>query len=76
MEGLAQSVGRPILNLVSGEEHRARISLPNGFEYTLAEVGSSTFSATGPIRMSFEDRYAQFAHLHLNNHGVVNREAA
>lgn len=76
VEGLAQSVGRPILNPVTGEEHRARISLPNGFEYTLAEVGRSTFSATGPIRMSFEDRYAQFAHLHLNNQGVVNREAA
>jgi hypothetical protein len=76
VEGLAQSVGRPILNPVSGEEHRARISLPEGFEYTLAEIGSSTFSASGPIQMSFEDRYAQFAHLHLNNHGVVNREAA
>ena len=76
VEGLAQSVGRPILNPVTGEEHRARISLPNGFEYTLAEVGSSTFSAQGAIELSFEDRYAQFAHLHLSNHGVVNREAA
>lgn len=76
VEGLAQSVGTPILNPVTGEEHRARISLPDGFEYTLAEVGSSTFSTTGPIRMSFEDRYAQFAHLHLNNQGVVKDRAA
>lgn len=76
VEGIAQSQGRPIINPVTGLEHRARISLPEGFEYTLAEVGSSTFSVSGPIEMAFEDRYAQFAHLHLNNHGVVNREAA
>jgi hypothetical protein len=26
--------------------------------------------------MSFEDCYAQFAHIHLNNHGVVKSAAA
>ncbi len=74
-EGLVESVGRPIVNPVSGEEHRARIDLTNGFEYTLAEMGSATFSSTGPIAMSFEDRYAQFAHIHLNNHGIVRAAA-
>jgi hypothetical protein len=38
-------------------------------------MGSSTFSSTGPVKMSLEDRYAQFAHLHLNNHGVVRAAA-
>ncbi len=74
--GMAESSARPILNPVTGEEHRARISLPNGFEYTLAEVGSSTFQTTGPIALSNEDRYAQFAHLHMNNQGVVREQAA
>ena len=73
--GLVEAHGRPILNPVTGEELRARIDLPNGFEYTLAEMGSSTFSSTGPVKMSLEDRYAQFAHLHLNNHGVVRAAA-
>jgi hypothetical protein len=73
--GLVEAHGRPILNPVSGEEHRARINLPNGFEYTIAEVGSSTFRSTGPVHMSFTDRYAQFAHLHLNNQGVVRAAA-
>jgi hypothetical protein len=73
--GLVEAHGRPILNPVTGEEHRARINLPNGFEYTVAEVGSSTFRSTGPVQMSFEDRYAQFAHLHLNNQGVVRAAA-
>ena len=76
VEGLVDSRGQPILNPVTGEEHRARINLPNGFEYTVAEMGSATFRATGPIEMAFDDRYAQFAHLHLNNNGTVKSEAA
>jgi len=72
VEGIARSTGEPIRNPVTGETHRARISLPDGFEYTLAEMGSSTFEASGPIEMSFEDRHAQFAYLHLNNHGTVS----
>jgi hypothetical protein len=30
----------PIKNLMTGEEHRARIVLPNSFEYKEAEVGN------------------------------------
>jgi hypothetical protein len=73
--GLIEAQGRPILNPVTGEEHRVRIDLPNGFEYTLAEMGSSTFHSAGPVKMAQEDRYAQFAHVHLNNHGVVRAAA-
>jgi hypothetical protein len=76
VEGIAQSHGRPIRNPVTGEELRARIDLPNGFEYSLAEVGSGTFKTTGAIDMEFDDRYAQFAHIHLNNHGIVKSKAA
>ena len=76
VDGLVDSSGQPIRNPVTGEEHRARINLPDGFEYTVAEMGASTFKASGPIEMAFDDRYAQFAHLHLNNSGAVKSEAA
>lgn len=76
VEGLVDSRGEPIRNPVSGEEHRARIDLPNGFEYSLAEMGASHLKTSGPIPLAFEDRYAQFAHLHLNNQGVVRSQAA
>jgi len=76
VDGLVESHGQPIRNPVTGDEHRARINLPDGFEYTVAEMGSSTFKATGPIHMSFEDRYAQFAHIHLGPQGTVKSEAA
>jgi hypothetical protein len=76
VDGYVESSGQPIRNPVTGDEHRARINLPNGFEYTVAEMGASTFKASGPIEMAFDDRYAQFAHIHLNNHGSVGSEAA
>jgi len=76
VDGLAESSGQPIRNPVTGEEHRARINLPEGFEYTVAEMGAATFSTSGPIELAFDDRYAQFAHLHHNNQGAIRNQAA
>jgi len=64
-------VGVPILNKKTGAEARAQIVLPNGFEYTVAEVGSASSTTKGPLKVSTKDTYGQFARLHLNNHGVV-----
>ena len=76
VEGLAESKGEPIRNPVTGDTHRARIDLTDGFEYSVAEMGSATFKTTGPIALDYQDRYAQFAAIHLNNHGIVRSEAA
>ena len=70
------TTGRPIRNAVSGEESRAQIVLPNGFEYALAEIGSASSRTGGPVRVEIEDKYGQFARLHLNNNGVVRARAA
>ncbi|GGH64785.1 hypothetical protein GCM10010975_31930 [Comamonas phosphati] len=69
-------VGEPIRNPVTGLEHRARIDLPNGFEYEVAEVGSATSRSKGKLVVDLQNSYAQFAHLHLNNKGVVRHRAA
>jgi hypothetical protein len=63
--------GEPIRNPVTGAEHRARIDLPHGFEYEIAEIGSGTSESRGNVSVKLENSYAQFAHLHLNNHGVI-----
>lgn len=74
--GLIESRGEPIKNPVTGREHRARIDLPHGFEYEIAEVGSGTSRTQGSIKLDLTSSYAQFANLHLNNHGVVRHRAA
>jgi hypothetical protein len=63
--------GEPIRNKKTGEEARAQIVLPAGFEYTVAEVGSASSRTSGPLRVETTNTYGQFARLHLNNHGVV-----
>ena len=71
VEGLIEMSGEPIRNPVTGEEHRARIDLEDGFEYSVAEMGSASGKSTGPITLEFKDTYGQFAHIHLNNNGIV-----
>ena len=68
---LVEMTGEPIRNPVTGAEHRARIELPNGFEYTVAEMGSGTSTARGAVPMELSNSYGQFAHLHLSTHGVI-----
>jgi hypothetical protein len=60
--GVAESRVEPITNPVSGEEHRARIVLPNGFEYTEAEMGNTVeckTTAQGHLSLTLENTYAQ-----------------
>ena len=69
--GVVESKGTPITHSVTGGEHRARINLPNGFEYTVAEVGSGSTQATGSIQLNLSDTYGQFNVLHMNQDGVI-----
>ena len=66
-----ESSGEPLRNKVTGAEARAQICLPDGFEYTVADIGSASSSTKGPVQVQMKDSYGQFAQLHLNNHGVV-----
>ena len=72
IDGYVEMNGEPIRNKVTGEESRAQIVLPAGFEYEVADVGSASSRTTGgPMQVDFRDSYGQFANLHLSSHGVV-----
>jgi len=71
-----ETSGRPIRNPVTGAESRAQIVLPGGFEYQLAEIGSASSRTRGPVVVEIDEKYAQFARLHLDNNGVVRSRAA
>lgn len=70
-----KTTGEPIRNPVTGEPHRARIDLPNGFEYDIAEMGSASTEAIGDIKLSLKDSYGQFNKFHLSNNGPVRLSA-
>jgi len=69
--GVAVGKGEPILNPVTGAEHRVGIHLPNGFEYTLNEVGRGWSSSQGNVALDLQDSYAHWADINMNQHGVI-----
>jgi hypothetical protein len=68
--GIAESRVQPIRNPVSGEDHRARIVLPDGFEYAEAEMANTvacTTTADGPLSLRLENSYAQLNEFDWSN---------
>jgi len=68
---LVESVGTPIMSAFDGSATRSRINLPNGFEYTYAEMGNGSTKARAGIELDFADTYGQFNVLHMNQDGVI-----
>lgn len=62
LPGVVEYRAEPIKNPVTGEEHRAQIRLPDGFEYKEAEMGNTTLLKVnaGPITFEHRNSYAQF----------------
>ncbi len=73
--GVFETKGEPIRNPVTGDPHRVRIDMPQGFEYEIAEIGSASTKATGEIKLDLKDSYGQFAEIHLTGTGVVRKAA-
>src|ERR1700731_4917312 len=60
----------PIKNPVTGQEHRARIALPNGFEYKEAETGNTVscrVSSGDKLTFELKNTYAQLNAFDWNN---------
>jgi len=70
--GYIDQRGEPILNPVTGNEHRIRIEPVGGFEFKKAEIGRGWTRATGPIAYDLTDSYGQFCELHLCQDGIIN----
>ena len=68
---LVESRGKPITNPNTGEPSHAAIHLPQGFEYTTAEMGTGTSRVRAGIELDLEDSYGQFNVLHMNQDGVI-----
>jgi hypothetical protein len=70
-DGVLEMRGEPIVNPVTGAQHRVRIVQPNGFEFTEAEIGRGWSKTKGPIAYELANTYGQFARIHLCQSGMV-----
>jgi len=71
VDNLIEVSAGPILNPVTGAEHRARIDMPNGFEYRIAEVGRGKGKVAGPLSFGYDGSHAHFCRLHMSHRGVL-----
>ena len=69
--GVIETRGEPILNPVTGQDHRVRIDMIGGFEYKLAEIGRGWSKTSLPIAYELTDSYGQFCELNLSQSGIV-----
>jgi len=67
--GVVDTRAEPIRNPVTGAEHQARINLPHGFEFTMAEVASGTSTVSGDLAMQLSGSHSHMARLSLNQSG-------
>ena len=73
--GVIESTGSPIRpDHTSDAEHRVRIDIPDGIEFTFAEIGSAS-SQTGPeaaVTLELKDSYGQWSALRHSGTGIVH----
>jgi hypothetical protein len=67
--GVGEARVEPIKNPASGEEHRAKIVVPNGFEYKEAEMGNTVafHVRCGKLAFEYRESYAQLLEFDWSN---------
>jgi hypothetical protein len=72
VEGAFETVTEPIRNPVSGEEHRIQVSIPEGFEYKLAEISNAVVNrGTGTLAYDWPSSHSSLAELEHTHAGVI-----
>ncbi|GAA0709974.1 DUF1326 domain-containing protein [Dokdonella soli] len=69
--GLLEASVEPIRNPVTGDAQQARLTLPNGFEFTEAEFASGRARSDAPIELAFDGSHAHLARIHWSTRGVL-----
>jgi hypothetical protein len=69
--GLVHTVVEPIKNPVTGAAHRARIDLPMGKEFNLAEVAMGSTSAKGAVPLELDKSHAHLVYNRMSTGGIA-----
>jgi hypothetical protein len=71
VDGVVDSKAEPIRNPMTGQPHRPKLSLRNGFEFLAAEFASSTTKTQGAIPLDWSGRHAHLTMIHITGEGLV-----
>ena len=68
--GVMQASGEPIRNPVDGTPQRARLTLPDGFEFIEAEFANGSFQTQAALKLQSQGSHSHLAHVHFTGHGI------
>lgn len=71
VDGIVEASTEPIRNPITGDPHRVRVTLPDGFEYHEAEYCSSTTKSDGPVLLDWSGAHGLMTVLHMTPYGPV-----
>ena len=72
VDGVFELNVEPIKNPVTVDEHRARIDIPHGFEYSIAEMASGTTKSQGVVDLPNNNGpHSQMCDLHWTTAGII-----
>lgn len=68
--GVLEASGEPIRSPVDGRPQRARLSLPEGFEFLEAEMASASHSTHAALQLTSSGGHGHLARVHFSGQGV------
>jgi len=72
VDDLVDTRVEPLRNPVTGQPHRARIDLPDGFEFKIAEIASGSTLTQGAVKLNLQGSHTHMVNYHLTHQGVVH----
>lgn len=71
IQGLLESAIEPIVNPVTGTEHRIRVEMPEGFEYHESEFASGSVHASGKVAFDLKNSHGSLARVAYTENGFA-----
>jgi hypothetical protein len=68
--GMFETTSEPIKNPVTGDPHRIRVDISNGFEYREAEIASAATKGTGEIEFDIDSGHSSMAYVEFTESGL------
>ena len=69
--GVLEGRVEPIRNPMDGSVHRARMVLPDGFQFSETDCASATFRCSGAVKLDYAGRNALLYDLHMGPNGII-----
>ncbi|MBI4173116.1 MAG: DUF1326 domain-containing protein [Candidatus Aenigmarchaeota archaeon] len=73
IEGVMETVTKPIKNIATGDDHRIKVHLPHGMEYKVADVAEAVINkGFGEIKYNCPSGHSSLAYVEHTQEGLIS----